>query len=47
VAFAPIAAVTTQQEFTLTLPKPRKVRATEREAQVWFALLKRKLQGGK
>jgi len=39
--------MTQQLELTLTLPKPRKVRATEREAQAWFALLKRKLQGGK
>jgi hypothetical protein len=44
-AFAPIAAMI-QLELTLTLPKRQKVRASEREAQAWFELLKRKLQGG-
>jgi len=39
--------MTQQLELTLTLPKPRKVRASEREAQAWFEYIKRKLQGGK
>jgi hypothetical protein len=47
VAFAPVAAMTQQELFTLPLAKRRKVKATEREAQAWFALLKRKLQGSK
>jgi hypothetical protein len=46
VAFAPIAAMT-QLELTLPLAKRTKLKATKREAQAWFALLKRKLQGGK
>jgi len=45
-AFAPIVAMT-QLELALTLPKPRKVRASEREAQAWFEYIRRKIQGGK